>query len=300
MSDRPAHRTLIRRLFLAHAAVAGCASPAIAADPGDAAASGAGAPVALDIVVQLAEGMKTTHDQPRVVLWIEDRNRHFVRTLYRFGKKDPKHYEDLPVSFALSNKAEKPADLDAVTGATVIWGTQGHLQLPARWRGLDLLSGKFVLRIESAKDHAKHFATFTIPLSKKTLEKPWLDQGYVTSVAITKAPDTVAANPDPVMIPDPNGTPKPLPPGEVETAKAIGTVIAVTPATAKFPMMPSVTLKLDGSGDIVEYWPRKAQPETDAITKLILACKKGARKQVVYTESKGSRALVLEDAPAAR
>jgi len=294
MSDHPAHRTLIRRLLIAQVVVAGCVAPVDAADPGGVAVA------ALDIVVQLADGMKTTHDQPRVVLWIEDRNRHFVRTLYRFGKKDLKHYEDLPVSFALSSKAEKPADLDAVTGATVIWGAQGHLQLPVRWHGLDLLSGKFVLRIESAKDHAKHFATFTIPLSKRSLEKPYLDKGYVTSVAITQAPAEAAANPDPVMIPDPAGAPKPLPPGEVETAKAIGTVIAVTPATGTFPNMPSVTLKLDGSGDIVEYWPRKAQPETDAITKLILGCKKGSRKQVVYTESKGSRALVLEDAPAGR
>jgi hypothetical protein len=291
MPVRPDRRALIRRLIIAQAAVAGCAGADAAAEPGDAAV------VALDIVVQLADGMKTTHDQPRVVLWIEDRNHHFVRTLYRFGKKDPKHYEDLPVSFALAGKAEKPADLDAVTGATVVWGAQGHLQLPARWRGLDLLSGNFILRVESAKDHAKHFATFAIPLSRRSLDTPSLDKGYVTSVAIGRAPAEAAANPDPVMIPDPAGAPKPLPPGEVETAKAVGTVIAVTPATAKFPNLPSVTLRLDGSGDIVEYWPRKGQPETDRITKLILGCKTGARKQVVYTESKGSRALVLEDAP---
>jgi hypothetical protein len=294
MSARLDRRTLIQRLLIAQTAVLGCAVSARAATPAD------GAINALDIVVQLADGMKTTHDQPRVVLWIEDRNRHFVRTLYRFGKKDLKHYEDLPVSFALYSKAEKPAELDAVTGATVIWGTQGHLQLPVRWRGLNLLSGQFVLRIESAKDHAKHFASFSIPLNKRVLDKPVLDKGYVTSVTITKAPDEIAANTDPVMIADPNGTPKPLPAGEVETATATGTVIKISPATSQFPNMPSVTLKLDGSGDIVEYWPRKAQTETAAITKLILACRKGERKQVVYTESKGSRALVLEDAPKSR
>jgi hypothetical protein len=291
MPDRPARRTLIRRLIMAHVAAAGCAGPLTAAD------AAAPDPEMLDIVVQLADGMKTTHDQPRVVLWLEDRSHHFVRTLYRFGKKDPKHYEDLPVSFALSAKAEKPADLDAVTGATVIWGSKGHIRLPARWRGLDLLSGKYVLRIESAKDHAKHFAAFTIPLNDRALAKPAADAGYVTSVTIAKAPAGTAPGSDPLMIPDPDGVAKPLPPGQVETAKATGTVVAVKPATKQFPFMPSVILKLDGGEDLVEYWPRKDQPETAEITALILACKKGARKQVVYTESKGSRALSLQDAP---
>jgi hypothetical protein len=294
MPTRSAHRTLIRQtvtLPLALLGSTGLGFAVYAATP---------PPEMVDITFQLEDGLKTTHDQPRVVLWIEDRQRHFVRTLYRFGKKDPKHYEDLPVSFALYSKAEKPADLDAVTGATLIWGSKGQIRLPSRWGNLDLFSGRFVLRIESAKDHAKHFANFTIPLNMKAIGKSFPDAGYVTTLTIAAAPDGTGLNPEPVMIPDPNGVPKPLPPGEVETAITVGTVVAVTPAKKVFPFMPSVTLKLDGSGDIVEYWPRKQAPETDAITARILASKKGERLQVEYTESKGSRALVLEPAPGKR
>jgi hypothetical protein len=250
----------------------------------------------IDIVAQLADGMKNTYDQPRVVLWLEDTNHHFIRTLYRFGKKNPKHYEDLPVSFALSNKAEKPADLDAVTGATVIWGSKGHIQLPARWHGLDLLSGKYVLRIESAKDRAKHFADFTVPLNRKAMVKPILDKGYVTSLAITVAPAGTPVSVEPIMIPDPAGIPHPLPAGDVETAKASGTVVSVTPAP-KPNQMPSFTLRLDGSGDVVEYRPRKDKPESAEIIAKILASKVGERKNIVYTEAGGGRAMVIENAP---
>ncbi|MEK7414247.1 MAG: DUF2271 domain-containing protein [Planctomycetota bacterium] len=258
-------------------------------------------PACFDIIVQLADGMKTTHDQPRVVLWLEDKNKRFVRTLYRFGQEEPKHYKDLPVSYGLSQKAEQPAELDAITGATIIWGNKGQARIPSRWKGLDVLSGGYSLRIESAKDHGKHFATFTIPLDKNSIGKTFQDKGYVTTLDIKATPAKTASPTDPTFIPVANSPPPQLAPGKVELAVCTGTVISTAPATKQFPNAPSFKLRLDDSGDVVEFWPPgPKRPECAAMTKAVLAVKVDARITVTYTESKGSRAFDIVAAPPAK
>ncbi len=285
------HWAIIRRIVFAPVAVIGCT-----ATTGQLIAANTSQSVeALDIVLQLANGLKTTKDQPMVVMWLEDTNRRFVKTIYRFGKKDKKHYKDLPVSFGLYSKVEKSEDLDAVTGATIIWGSHGHIQLPARWRGLDLLSGKFVLRIESAKDHGQRFASFSIPLKPQVLDNSFKDKGYVTEVKIKVAPPEMATKENPVMIPDPAGKPPRLPSGQIETATVIATVISALPPNKN--KLPGVQVKIDATEEVVKFYPRASSPETEDITKRMSACKKGMKIQIEYTENKGSYAIKLEAAP---
>ena len=183
-------RPLIWRLGAVHLSVAVAAAGLAAADPD---------PTGIDLTLSLIDGFKTTKDQVMMALWIEDGNGRFVRTVWRFGKA-VKWYKDLTVWSQLSARAEKPADLDAVTGATVIWGSQAELRLPARWQGFDLLGGDYVLRIESAKDHAKHYSSFSIPLTRDALGKTFTDKGYVKSLAVAPSPGGVVPGEAPAVV----------------------------------------------------------------------------------------------------
>jgi hypothetical protein len=139
-----------------------------------------------ELIVHAAPGFRTTKDQPMSAWWIEDAEGRFVRTLWRFGRAT-KYYPDLTVWHGLSAPLEKPTDLDAITGATMIHGDAARLRVPRRWRGLDLLSGRYVLRIESRQDQAKHFSSLRIPLSLAALGTTVEDAGYVRSIGVARA-----------------------------------------------------------------------------------------------------------------
>jgi hypothetical protein len=143
-------------------------------------------PPAFELVVRTAPGFRTTKDQPMSAWWIEDADGGFVRTLWRFGR-EAKWYKDLTVWHDLSTPREQAADVDAVTGATIIHGDGARLRVPTRWRGLDLLSGRYVLRVESRQDHAKHYTALRIPLSAAALGTTVEDAGYIRSVGLVRA-----------------------------------------------------------------------------------------------------------------
>jgi hypothetical protein len=155
-------------------------------------------PACFELVTTIAPGMRTTRDQPMSVVWVEDVDGHFVRTLWRFGRQ-VRWYADLTLWHDLSTPREAPAEVDAVTGATIIQGNQGFLRIPSRWHGLDLLSGRYVLHIESRKDQAKHYSTFRVPLSVHALGQHYADPGYVRTIDLravaagTPTPETVQA-----------------------------------------------------------------------------------------------------------
>ena len=112
-------------------------------------------PPGFEISLHMRAGMRHTHDQPMVVLWLEDADGRFITTLWRFGKP-ARWYDDMTVWKAQSAGADAAAALDAITGPTIIQGDTGRLRVPRRWHGIDLLSGRYVLRGESRKDHAQH------------------------------------------------------------------------------------------------------------------------------------------------
>jgi hypothetical protein len=142
-------------------------------------------PACIELVVETAPGLRTTRDQPMIALWIEQDDR-FVRTLWRFSKAG-KYWPDMEVWHGLSAPREKQEDVDAVTGATIIQGDAARLRMPSRWNGLDLLSGRYVLRIESAKDHGKHYSAFRIPLGPGLIGRTISDRGYVRAVSFAAA-----------------------------------------------------------------------------------------------------------------
>ncbi len=155
-------------------------------------APGADVPTSIELQAHTAPGMRTTKDQPMSVLWIEDVDGRFVRTLWCFSR-DKKYFKDLTVWHALSSPAELAQDVDAVTGATIIQGDTGRLRIPRKWKGLDLLSGRYVLRVETAKDHAKHYSSMRIPLGPKALGRSYADPGYVRSIDLAASPADASA-----------------------------------------------------------------------------------------------------------
>jgi hypothetical protein len=144
-------------------------------------------PDCFELVAQVAPGFRTTKDQVMSCLWLEDANGRFVRTLWRFSR-DKKWYKDLTVWHGLSTPVEADADVDAVTGATIIQGDSGTIRIPTRWKGLDLLSGRYVLRVESAKDHAKHYSSLRVRLNAKSIGGTIEDKGYIRSIKLRRCP----------------------------------------------------------------------------------------------------------------
>ena len=124
-----------------------------------------------------------TGDDPMIVVWVETDTGDFVKTLRMFSKKKA-YYKDMLGWLFKSRKAEKPADVDAVSGATIRWNRSRTISVPAQMEGHDLLDGTYVVRIESRKDKGKHYRRFKIPLPAGYSGGVHEDPGYVESVEI--------------------------------------------------------------------------------------------------------------------
>jgi hypothetical protein len=134
----------------------------------------------LDLTLSVRGG---TGDDPMVVLWLENDSGEFIQTLRMFSRKKA-YYKDMLGWLFKSQKVEKAADVDAVSGATIRWNQSGTVSVPAQIRGHDLLDGTCVLRIESRKDKGNHYRGFKIPLPKGYTGGVHEDDGYVKSVEI--------------------------------------------------------------------------------------------------------------------
>jgi hypothetical protein len=132
-----------------------------------------------------------TGDDPLIALWLENDEGDFVKTLQVFSKKKAYHKELLAWSFKAGAK-EKPADVDAITGATIRWGQTRTLTLPVLQDGRNLLDGTYVLRLESRKDKGGHYRSLAIPLTKGYTGGKIEDKGYVGTVELTVKPAAAA------------------------------------------------------------------------------------------------------------
>jgi hypothetical protein len=175
----------IQHLLPAAIAGAACLAPAI----------GGEAP-SMDLTITVAPGLVGSLDQPMIAVWLEDSKGTFIRTLHVFSKAQ-KWYKDMTAWYPRSKPLETKADVDAVVGATIIWGSVEHLKLPTTIGKINLLSGQYVLRWESIKDHSKHYIDFAIPLKKGFAGGTFQHKGYVRQVEIAMNPPkgTVASGP---------------------------------------------------------------------------------------------------------
>jgi hypothetical protein len=134
----------------------------------------------LELTLSVRNG---TGDDPMIVLWLENDTGEFVQTLQMFSKNKA-YYKDMLGWLFKSRKTEKAADIDAVSGATIRWNQNGTVSIPAQIGSHDLLSGSYVLRIESRKDKGNHYRGFKIPLPQGYTGGVHEDEGYVKSVEI--------------------------------------------------------------------------------------------------------------------
>lgn len=135
---------------------------------------------ALDMTFAVRNG---TGDDPMIVVWLENDTGDFIQTLHIFSKKK-EYYKDMLGWLFKSKSKEKPADVDAVSGATIHWNQKGTFSVPAQIGSHDLLDGTCVLRIESRKDKGNHYRGFKIPLPAGYAGGMHEDEGYVKSVEI--------------------------------------------------------------------------------------------------------------------
>jgi hypothetical protein len=134
----------------------------------------------LEITVSVRNG---SGEDPMVVAWLENSTNEFIRTVRMFSPKK-KYHKDLLAWAFKSRSKEKPADIDAVTGATIRWNKSATFSIPAKTEARDLLDGNYVLRIESRKDKGNHYRGFKIPLPAGYAGAVHEDEGYVKSVEI--------------------------------------------------------------------------------------------------------------------
>ena len=134
----------------------------------------------LEITVSVRNG---SGEDPMVVAWLENSTNEFIRTVRMFSPKK-KYHKDLLAWAFKSRSKEKPADIDAVTGATIRWNKSATVSIPVKTGTQDLLDGNYVLRFESRKDKGNHYRGFKIPLPAGYTGAVHEDEGYVKSVEI--------------------------------------------------------------------------------------------------------------------
>lgn len=122
-------------------------------------------------------------EDPMVVVWLENSTSEFIRTIRMFSPKKKYHKDLLGWAFKSRTK-EKPADIDAVTGATIRWNKSATLSIPIKTGTQDLLDGNYILRVESRKDKGNHYRGFKIPMPVGYTGGVHEDEGYVKSVEI--------------------------------------------------------------------------------------------------------------------
>ncbi|MFA7369984.1 MAG: DUF2271 domain-containing protein [Kiritimatiellales bacterium] len=134
----------------------------------------------LEITVSIRDG---SNDNPMMVLWLENNDGDFIKTLHMFSKRKT-HYENLKGWASKSKEIEKPDDIDAVSGATVGWNQTGTVSIPAQIGAIDLLSGKYVLRLESRTHFGENYRSLTIPLPEDYTGSAYEDIGCMKSVDV--------------------------------------------------------------------------------------------------------------------
>lgn len=135
----------------------------------------------LEITVSIGNG---NYDNPMMVLWLEDDNGQFVKTLHMFSKRTI-HYDKLKTWAPKSKDTETPADIDAVSGPTVAWNQSSTISIPAQIGTIDLLSGKYVLCIESRTHIGENYRSLKIPLPEGYTGSVNKNTGSVRSVEVT-------------------------------------------------------------------------------------------------------------------
>ncbi len=136
----------------------------------------------LEITVSIGNG---DNDNPMMVLWLEDVNGEFIQTLHMFSKRKI-HYDKLKGWEPESKKKESPADVDAVSGATVGWNQSSTISIPAQIGLINLLSGKYVLRIESRTHFGENYRSLKIPLPEDYTGSVFENVGSIKSLSINK------------------------------------------------------------------------------------------------------------------
>jgi hypothetical protein len=135
----------------------------------------------IDVAVSVSDG---SYDNPMMVLWLENDNGEFVKTLHMFSKRKT-HYEKLKTWMAKSKVTEKPADIDAVSGPTVGWNQTSTISIPAQIGSIDLLNGKYVLCVESRTHIGENYRSLKIPLPEGYTGSVHKNNGTMKSIEIT-------------------------------------------------------------------------------------------------------------------
>ena len=134
----------------------------------------------LDVTISIRDGQ---NDNPIMVIWLENDAGEFIQTLHMFSKRQ-NHYNKLKGWAYKSEQTEKPADIDAVSGATLGWGQSSTVSIPAQIGTIDLLNGKYVLCIESRTHFGESYRSLTIPLPEGYTGSAHEDIGSMKSVDI--------------------------------------------------------------------------------------------------------------------
>ena len=135
----------------------------------------------LEINISIGDG---NYDNPMMVLWLEDDNGQFIQTLHIFSKRKI-HYDKLKTWEPKSKETEKPEDIDAVSGPTVAWNQSSVISIPAQIGKIDLLSGNYVLCIESRTHIGENYQSLKIPLPDDYKGSVIEDTGSIKSIKIT-------------------------------------------------------------------------------------------------------------------
>jgi hypothetical protein len=134
----------------------------------------------LDMTVTIRDG---SNDNPLIALWLENDNGEFIKTLHMFSKRKL-YYSQLKGWASKSKDTEKPDDIDAVSGPTVGWNQSSTISIPAQIGSVDLLSGKYILCIESRTHFGENHRSLKIPLAEGYTNSAYENIGSMKSVEI--------------------------------------------------------------------------------------------------------------------
>lgn len=135
----------------------------------------------LELALTTVEG---TGDAAMIVSWIETTDGKFVRTLLMFSK-DKKYYKDMTIWQKGRGEAGEGDVVDAMISPTIKWSANRTVAVNVVQGDLNLLSGKYVLRVEQRKDKAGHYKKTRIPLTADFSGVKLQDEGYLASLSVT-------------------------------------------------------------------------------------------------------------------
>lgn len=135
----------------------------------------------LSLNLELKSG---TSDCPMIVAWLEDTDKKFVRTLYVFTKHK-EYFKDLSSWMKAKGTKESDKEVDAVIGPTIKWKGTGVANIPIKVGGIDMLSGKYSIRVEQNKDKGGHYKSTRIALPQGYTGETLNDVGYLKTLTLT-------------------------------------------------------------------------------------------------------------------